>query len=72
MEKLRKNVKVKDLVDKKLSQILVDLGFQKTKYRTLIWDINDNLVGVVKRNGQVVLFDKNEAEKIIQALNKGI
>jgi hypothetical protein len=70
MKKARKNVKWEKLNNKKLSKILVDCGLPRTSYRVLVWDIGDNIIGAVKRNGELHFIDRKQATKIMEMIDR--
>ena len=70
MDKVRKDIKWDQLNDKKLTKFLTDLGIPKTGYRVLVWDIENNLIGAVKRSGDLYIFNDNETRRVLDALNQ--
>jgi len=70
MQKARKNVKWNKLNDRVLSKVLADCGLPKTSYRVLVWDLNDDIIGAVRRNGKLQFINGEQAEKIIKMINR--
>jgi len=68
--KNRSDIKFDFLNDKKLSTFLVELGFKKLGFRTLVWDIKENLVGVLLRNGSLKKFNDEEVRLVLDGLFK--
>ena len=70
METLRKNIKYDTLNNKKLTDLLKKAGLPNTSYRVLVFDINNKLLGAVKRTGKLLLFSEKEKQQVIKLLNE--
>ena len=69
IEKVRKDINFSQLNDKKLTELLKQAGLPKTGYKVLVFDINDNLIGAVKRSGSIYFFNDEEAQKVTELVN---
>jgi len=74
MEALRKDIKYSTLNNKKLTDLLKSAGLPNHSFRTLVFDINNNIIGAIKRDGKIYFFSTVEKEKVIDLLNltKGV